>query len=188
MTRKHSIYLTLSYIMTRKTLLPLTIGFLSFCAISASYIMEYAFGMAPCTLCIYQRMIQISLLISSTVYGFIMQKRYHHTAQKIYERFIISVCVCSASLAIFHYGIETKLWHVESKCTNPAAYAKSFEDFQKMLEEADLVPCDIAGKKIMNIATPVEATLIYSLFTLCIAIYLSWYKALLKNLSIFNIK
>ncbi len=84
---------------------------------------------------------------------------------------IILCIVSSIALSVFHMGVERSWWQYDSTCSNSLANVKNIEDFQSMLNEADVVPCTTPALIILGLSM-VEWNALYSFFLLIIYLVL----------------
>lgn len=117
--------------------------FAAICAavIAAVFISQYGFGLAPCELCLYQR---IPFYI-----GFAASLLLIFTASKPRIAYgllaILALCFLSGgALALFHMGVEYKWWTYNSGCTSGSIFGKgaSTADILAALKSAAVVKCD----------------------------------------------
>lgn len=117
--------------------------FAAICAavIAAVFISQYGFGLAPCELCLYQRIpfyigLAASLLLVCTAskprvaYGLLA---------------VLALCFLSGgALALFHMGVEYKWWTYNSGCTSSKIFGQgaSTADILAALKSAAVVKCD----------------------------------------------
>ncbi len=112
--------------------------------LSAAYAFQYLGGLAPCTLCIYQRVpyaITIALTVLAVPFAPVLGPRM----------VALGVAVCGlafaagAAVAGFHVGVEQGWWEGLSSCGSHIDPNQSFEDFKAQLLAAPTVRCtDIA--------------------------------------------
>lgn len=102
--------------------------------------MQYGFGVAPCQLCLWQRVpfvIVAGLALLATVarpYG-------------LHTRIFLGLCVVAllinSGLAIFHSGVERHWWEWHSTCTGSMLdRTNSIDDLRRELLEKPVVRCD----------------------------------------------
>ena len=105
------------------------------------YIAEYGFGLAPCTLCLWQRypyMAMIALGLAGT--GFCRQPAIRRASVVLGGL----VGLIGAGIAGFHVGVEQGWWAGLSSCSAPVIEkGMSVEDLKAVLQaRQDVVPCD----------------------------------------------
>ena len=108
--------------------------------LSAAYAFQYIGGLAPCTLCLYQR-VPYGLTIGLTVLALPF-------APRLGARVVaLGVAVCGvtfaagAAVAGFHVGVEQGWWEGLSSCGSNIDPNQSFEDFKAQLLAAPVVRC-----------------------------------------------
>lgn len=105
--------------------------------LAGALISQYFGGLAPCTMCIWQRWphaIAIGIAILAVTIGW-----------KFYRQFALLGAMASlvtAGIGIFHAGVEQKWWEGPSTCTAPSATNLSPDQFLEQLMTVPLVRCD----------------------------------------------
>ena len=109
--------------------------------LSVAFTFQYVGGLAPCTLCIYQR-IPYALIIGLTVLALPF-------APLLGARVVtagIALCGCAfaagAVVAGFHVGVENGWWEGLSSCGSHISPDLDFEEFKRRLLAAPVVRCD----------------------------------------------
>lgn len=113
---------------------------LSALVIAMALISQYAFGMQPCKLCIWQRWPYAFAIVLGGALVVL------HDNRKIALALLIALCVTflvGAGLALFHTGVEYHWWTFASDCTNEIFKPKaSVDELLAALREAPTVRCD----------------------------------------------
>ena len=102
--------------------------------------MQYGFGVAPCELCLWQRVPFASVAALSLI-GVVARPYGRHT------RLLLGCCaallLANAGLAVFHSGVERHWWEFHSSCTGPVLErANSIDDLRRALLDKPVVRCD----------------------------------------------
>lgn len=105
----------------------------SIVALAFAYISEYAFGLRPCQLCVYQRL-PYAVAILFGLLSFYFGRPMLLLAGLAF--------LANAALAGFHAGVEYGWWEGLSSCGGALGDGASIEDLKKMLEGQDIVRCD----------------------------------------------
>lgn len=87
------------------------VGIAVFCilALSAAFTAQYGFDMAPCVLCIYQRIpFALNILLGVIIYKLATQKHYRGAALMLLVAGI--VFIANSALAFYHVGVEQFWW------------------------------------------------------------------------------
>lgn len=105
-------------------------------------------GYAPCELCFLQRWpyyLATPVALASVFAS--------PTGQRLGFAALTLLFVGGAVLALYHSGVEWKLWPGPSTCTGAATpKASSMDDFMKQLEAARVVRCDEAALRIFGLS------------------------------------
>ncbi len=128
----------LNKIISSRNILIILFSLSSFALISA-YIAEYFFGLAPCQLCLWQRVPFFAIIIFSGLFLIIpFLKKYQNLAVKI----TILLLVINAGIAFYHSGVERKIFKDLVSCASNTETPDNLEDLALMLEHTKAVPCD----------------------------------------------
>ncbi|MSO14262.1 disulfide bond formation protein B [Rickettsiales endosymbiont of Trichoplax sp. H2] len=130
------------------------------------YSSELFFEVKACRLCLYQRIpyfiIVITILLTFSPF-------FKNISFKIINLILEISLIIGFSIAIFHYGVEKKIFKFNSKCTNNLSNAENFEDYKKMLVNQDYVLCDQVSYEFLGISMSLWNA-IYTLFFFIIII------------------
>ena len=102
--------------------------------LAAAYWFEFAGGLEPCTLCLYQRiphgvMVLLGLLSLTAL------------RPGIVFVFMIALMVISGTLGLYHAGVEWALWSGPSGCSSSLSGMSGSEGLDQLLNTA-VVRCD----------------------------------------------
>jgi disulfide bond formation protein DsbB len=111
---------------------PGIILFISLTCLSCAYIAQYAFGLKPCVLCLYQR-IPYALAAALAVIGIIYKKNF--------KIFFLLIFLSSTLLASYHVAVEQHIMTSKS-CSNKLDFASNIEELNKQLSAQDQPSCD----------------------------------------------
>jgi len=114
---------------------------ISTAVLAAVYYSQYVLKMAPCHLCLMQRIpfyVALALGILLTITA------NEKNIAKILLGLLAVTFICSTALAIFHFGVEQKWWTYNSACTGQSAFkpGASVAEMMAALKAAPTVRCD----------------------------------------------
>jgi disulfide bond formation protein DsbB len=121
-------------------------------AIGGFFFFQYGMGLAPCPLCLEQR---IAYYISVPLAVLLWLGTGHGAARKvIFIGFlaIMIVMLWNSGLAAYHAGIEWKLWPGPQDCTGPIDKFGTVKDMVKQLQKISLVRCDVAAWRFLGLS------------------------------------
>ena len=111
--------------------------FASVLSLGAAFIAQYGFGLAPCELCMMQR-VPYGVVIVLSLLGIIKPGCRFWLAPLIAVIFL-----AGGGIALYHSAVEKHVVQGPSACTPaPAPVGESFDDFRKRIENAPVVACD----------------------------------------------
>lgn len=121
--------------------------FFSIAALLAVYIAQYVFNIAPCKLCLYER-IPYWLIILFTVFGINIAKFYNITI-KLCKYIIIAGIV----LAAYHVGVEQNIFPEPKSCS--AATMQNINNIEELtiyFTTNKPVSCSVKAYSLFNIS------------------------------------
>lgn len=109
---------------------------ISAAALAAAYAAQYGFGLAPCILCLYQR-IPYAIIIVLGLIGALWQKY-----PRSFSGVIALTFLANSVIAFYHTGVEQKWWKsfIEG-CSSPDL-SGNIEDLMARIEAAPVAACD----------------------------------------------
>jgi disulfide bond formation protein DsbB len=82
-------------------------------ALLTAFIAEYAFAIAGCTLCIYQR---VPYALTAVLSGFAMMATMPPVRLRLVFKTCAAVFVIGSAIALYHVGVQQGLWSEPSVC------------------------------------------------------------------------
>lgn len=122
----------------------ITTGFSIF-AMTFALTSQYAFGYAPCELCIYQRVPYICAILFGAIGIFAHQPKIG-LALTSFAFFINTI------IASFHVGVEQKWWEGLTSCGGNLSSAQSLEEMRNAIMNAPVTRCDEIAWQFMGIS------------------------------------
>jgi disulfide bond formation protein DsbB len=111
---------------------------LSLTALGAAFTSQYAFGAAPCDLCIYQRYPYAFIIVIALIACVVKP-------QKLPSKLMIYLIMCgfltTALIATYHVGVEQGLVNEPNSCATNAFTAKNIEELKAAILSAPKVSC-----------------------------------------------
>ena len=130
----------------------------SFCILISTLLIEYIFNFPPCTLCIYQRIPYLLIIILGICLVFF---------KKIREFLFIFIILQIANffIAFFHSLVERGVIEYEMSCTSSGSDIQTIEELRNFLEKVPIAKCNeilfsIMGLSLANINLVVSILLI----------------------------
>lgn len=104
--------------------------------LTGAYAFQYIGGLAPCKLCLYQRIpYAVAMLISAVA---LIRPGFLRPAHML----LIAIFAVSAGLGVHHAGVEWRWWAGPASCSNLLGGAATIEELTAMLLAAPVVRCD----------------------------------------------
>ncbi len=107
-------------------------------ALSGAYISQYFFNMQPCILCLYQRIPFFAIIFIGIFALFFKQEKSKKIAIFICAFFLTA----NAGIALYHTGVEKKIFHMTQKCTSQIEETTSIAALEESLKSQSLAKCD----------------------------------------------
>lgn len=115
----------------------LLLAVISALAIGSALVMQYGFGLYPCTLCIYQR-IPYALLILLGIGAFCSREP---TIRKLLLVMCFIALLAEFGLALYHVGVEEGIFEGTSTCSPDTTIGTDLDDLKAMIEAAPIASC-----------------------------------------------
>lgn len=119
----------------------LVIAALSAAALGGAFVSEYAFGLKPCVLCIWQRWphaVVILIGVGGELLGAAPSGRPRLRLALALQALVLLV---GAGIALYHMGVEWRWWAGTAECTGDIV-AKSVEELRRLLSGTKPARCD----------------------------------------------
>lgn len=117
--------------------------------IGGAWVIE-AMGFAPCELCLKQR-IPYYAGIPLAAFAAIALQRGGEGAARVALALLGLLFAAGTALALYHSGVELKLFPGPSECTGALSKAGSFDDFRSSLDKMKVVSCDRPALRIFTL-------------------------------------
>lgn len=118
----------------------LLLGAAATAALGFALVMEHVYGLAPCILCVYQR-IPYALAIGVALGVAVMGKRNAFPALAI----LAVLFFAGGVLGVFHTGVEQKWWEGTASCGVPKLDASDLETLRQQILATPTARCDQAA-------------------------------------------
>lgn len=121
--------------------------------LGAAMVLEHGLGIAPCSLCEYQRVAPavVAVLAMGAAWP-AMPGRLARTLVAL----IALAFVANAGLAGYHVGVEQHWWAGTDSCgdggASPPVLSSSLADLRAGLDEPEVVPCDSVAWSFLGIS------------------------------------
>jgi disulfide bond formation protein DsbB len=121
-------------------------------AILGAWFFEYVMRLAPCPLCLEQRIpyyvaIPLALFVAAAAYA--KAPRWILAAALAV---VAAAMLWNAGLGIYHAGIEWKWWPGPQDCSAPISSLGSAGNLLRQLENANVVRCDEAAWRFLGLS------------------------------------
>ena len=138
-------------------------------ALGVALLAQYAGGLAPCPLCIYQRY-PYGVVVALGLLGLLLASRPRARATLL--ALVGLAFLATAGIAAFHVGVEQGWWQGTSSCGGAPDATQGFQAFKDQILNAPLVACgdvpwslfgvSIAGYNFLYAAACAIATMVAS--------------------------
>lgn len=152
-------------------------GFAGFsaAALAAAFISQYAFGLHPCVLCIYQR-VPYALVILFAVLGIGLGRaapRYTH----IFTGLVALTFAANAIIAFYHTGVERKWWTSFLEGCSVPSLDGNITDVLAQIAATPVVRCDEIPWTDPVIGLSMANYNVLFCLALAVAAFIAWRKA-----------
>ncbi len=145
----------------KTTLLLLCLG--SAGALTAAFIAQYGFKLAPCHLCLLQRYPHAGvMLLGAGGARFLCNPRWLRASLGL----CIVALLIGGGIATYHAGVEAGVFPGPSGCTSRSTGDESLDDLRRAILDAPLVSCDQPLGEVLGLSLAVWSALIYAFLTI----------------------
>ncbi len=150
--------------------------FASVAALVSAYYAEYFLQLAPCKLCIYERIPFFVILVSSPFLLVTKNIRFYFTF------IILSALFINILLSFFHFGVEQGVFRYQSLCTGYIGNPTSAQELMDIVKGAPIGNCSVPAIEIFGLSLSVWNGLFCScIFALIITILVYAYSNTVKK-------
>lgn len=155
-------------------------------ALMAAWVAEYGFGLAPCELCLLQRIpfyvviglgviFQVFSVIASTLSvrgnpetlgGASTLRNDDNKNSRLAKTILILMILAlltNSGIATYHMGVEQKWWPGPGSCSGEMLDTASLDDLRQQILQAPVVRCDEPALELFGFLTMASANIFYSL-------------------------
>ncbi len=155
-----------SFFSTPK-ILPRVLIFASFLALMSGLVAEYVFKLRPCSLCLYQQYVFISICFVGCSASLMP---FFKTHSKKISLILAVLFVINAGIAFYQVAVEHRWVEAPSQCQSKKLSGNSIEELREELLNTDVVRCDQIQWSLFGISMA-GYNVIYSLFWGLFAFY-----------------
>lgn len=119
---------------------------------AAVYFVQYVMLLAPCPLCLEQRM---AFYVCIPLAALLWLGASHGASRKVLFLgllVIVGFMLWNTGLSTYHAGVEWKFWQGPTDCTGPIDKIGSVTNMLNQLQRISLVRCDEAAIRILGIS------------------------------------
>jgi disulfide bond formation protein DsbB len=111
--------------------------------ILGAYFFQYVLGVAPCELCLLQRKVYYVGIPLALVVAFVVSRQPPRPVAIGGLGLLAVVMLVGTAIAIYHSGVEWKLWAGPTDCTGPLGnFGGPGTSILDMMDKTKLVRCD----------------------------------------------
>lgn len=119
-------------------------------SIGGAFIFQ-ALGYAPCDLCLKERIPYYAGIALAGLAVFLAVKEKRLLLAAAFAGLAL-LFAASASLGVYHAGVEWGFWPGPQECAGPLAHPRAVEDFLTQLQTVKVVRCDAVAIRILGLS------------------------------------
>ena len=119
--------------------------------LTAAYAFQYIGGLAPCALCLYQR-VPYAIAIGLSVVALVAAGRIGARGVAAAAASCAVVFAAGAAIAAFHVGVEQGWWHGLATCSTTLEPGLSFDEFKARIMNAPTTRCDEVAWSLFGVS------------------------------------
>jgi disulfide bond formation protein DsbB len=132
--------------LTQAHRVPLALFAASVGALGIAYVAELGFGLAPCVLCLYQRVPYAA--VAALAWGALLKPGWRRPALALSG----VALVVGAGIAAYHVGVEQHWWEGTAACGGALTSAQTVEELMKQLQAKPAPRCDTPAWTLFGIS------------------------------------
>ncbi len=121
-------------------------------AIMGAYFFQYVVGLAPCPLCLEQRIPYYLAIPVAVVVALIATKGAPAGLVRLGFALLAVILLVGAGLGVYHAGIEWKFWPGPTECTGELSSLSGGIDLMKQIQSTSVVRCDQAAWRFLGLS------------------------------------
>jgi disulfide bond formation protein DsbB len=126
----------------------------SIVVLGSALLSQYAGGLQPCILCLYQRVPYVATIaLSGSALALIA---FSGRPQYALTRGVLAVCAvvffAGAGIATYHVGVEQGWWLGAASCSGPDLNTMTIDELREHLLQAPVVRCDEVAWSLLGIS------------------------------------
>lgn len=122
--------------------------------LGSALLSQYAGGLKPCVLCLYQRVPYVAAIVVSGSVLALMA--FGGRPQHALMRGMLAVCaiifLAGAGIAAYHVGVEQGWWQGTASCSGPNLNSMTIDELREHLLQAPIVRCDEIAWSLFGIS------------------------------------
>lgn len=144
---------------TKSNSAPIVLALASALALVLAFIAEYGFDLAPCELCLKQR-IPFYVVIGWVIPVLIWR---NDKIRRIALAMMAAALLINSGIATYHTGVEQKWWPGPGACSGPPARYDTIDDLRNQILSTPVVRCDEPAVEYLGFITMASANIAFSL-------------------------
>lgn len=121
-------------------------------ALALALTAQYAFGMLPCELCMYQRWPLLAIVVIGAGAAILLRRQPESGLARGAALLCALIFLLDAGIAGFHVGVEQGWWTGSSECTAPDSTGASLAELRAQIMNAPVVRCDEVAFSLFGIS------------------------------------
>lgn len=120
--------------------------------VAAAHFFQYVLLIQPCPLCLEQRKFHYVAIVLALATGVAALKRAPRSLVVGALAVIALVLFAGAAVAIYHSGVEWKLWAGPADCSGPISSFGNAGGLLEQIEKTSVVRCDEPGWRFLGLS------------------------------------
>jgi disulfide bond formation protein DsbB len=130
----------------------ITIAVVGAAAILGAFYFQYALGLAPCPLCLEQRIAYYVAIPLALILAFAAARSAPRGLLVAGLAVIALAMLVNAGLGVYHAGVEWKFWPGPTDCSGPVTNLGRASDLMSKLRNVTVVRCDEAAWRFLGLS------------------------------------
>ncbi len=114
--------------------------------ILGAYFFQYVLGVQPCELCLLQRKVYYVAIPLALIVAFVVSRQPPRSVAIGGLALLAIVMLIGAGIAVYHSGVEWKLWPGPAECTGDVGSFGNAGGLLEQMQKTNIVRCDQATR------------------------------------------
>ncbi|WP_169543448.1 disulfide bond formation protein B [Sneathiella aquimaris] len=118
-------------------------------ALATAFVAQFAFGLHPCVLCLYQRWPYAAVIVVSGA-GLLVSRKFGFRG--VFDALAALGFFATSAIGAFHVGVEQGWWEGFDGCVADTSVTSSMAELRSQIMSAPVVKCDEIAWELFGVS------------------------------------